>query len=105
MTASYYLLLKELIKKGETSPADVRRADYDPKQFVHTAASVRREKMRDKLENASMQFDPEAEERVEEEYESSAIGLPVPLDEDGIEISGAVEPCQVSEKETRGRKK
>ena len=31
VTASYYLLLKELIKKGEKSPADVRQADYDPK--------------------------------------------------------------------------
>ena len=70
VTASYYLLLKELIRKGEKSPADVRQADYDPKQFVHTAESVRRERMRDKLENASMQLDADAEERVEEEYES-----------------------------------
>lgn len=31
VTATYYLLLKELIKKGEKSPADVRSADYDPK--------------------------------------------------------------------------
>ena len=31
VTSTYYLLLKELIKKGEKSPADVRSADYDPK--------------------------------------------------------------------------
>lgn len=54
VTASYYLLLKELIKKGEKSPADVRQADYDPKLFIHTAESVKCEKNRDKLENASM---------------------------------------------------
>jgi hypothetical protein len=48
------LLLKELIKKGDKSPADVRSLDYDPKQFIPTAESRKREKMRDKLENASM---------------------------------------------------
>jgi 5'-AMP-activated protein kinase catalytic alpha subunit len=30
VTASYYLLLKELIKKGEKSIADVRSPDYNP---------------------------------------------------------------------------
>lgn len=80
-----------MIKKGEKSPADVRSADYDPKQFIHQSKpeeigtdARKREKMRDKLENASMQFDPEAEERVEEEYDSQDIGHSIPLDEDGI---------------------
>ena len=61
--------------------------------------------MRDKLENASMQFDAEAEERVEEEYESQDVGLSVPVDEDGIEIPGPAELCQASDKDGRGRTK
>jgi len=37
ISASYYLLLKEIIKKGEKTIADVRSPDYDPELFVHTA--------------------------------------------------------------------
>ena len=61
--------------------------------------------MRDKLENASMQFDPDAEERVEEEYDSQDIGQSVPLDEDGIQITARKEsPKKGKEQENRGRK-
>lgn len=61
--------------------------------------------MRDKLENASMQFDPDAEERVEEEYDSQDIGQSMPLDEDGIQISGRKESAMATQdKEARGRK-
>lgn len=61
--------------------------------------------MRDKLENASMQFDPDAEERVEEEYDSQDIGQSVPLDEDGIQITARKEsPKKEKEQENRGRK-
>ena len=51
--------------------------------------------MRDKLENASMQFDPDAEERVEEEYDSQDIGQSMPLDEDGIQISERKESAKI----------
>ena len=44
--------------------------------------------MRDKLENASMQLDADAEERVEEEYEAYDVGQSAPVDEDGIEVPG-----------------
>lgn len=54
VTASYYLLLKELIKKGEKSIADVRSPDYNPSLFVLSSINIRLEKMRDKLENASI---------------------------------------------------
>ena len=100
------MLLKELIKKGETSPADVRSADYDPKQFIHTVESKKkREKMRDKLENASMQFDPDTEDRVEEEYDSQDIGHSMQVDEDGIQITDRKESAKAKQdKESRGRK-
>jgi hypothetical protein len=48
------LLLKELIKKGEKSIADVRSPDYNPSLFVISSNNIRLEKMRDKLENASI---------------------------------------------------
>jgi 5'-AMP-activated protein kinase catalytic alpha subunit len=51
ISASYYLLLKDLIKKGETSIADVRSPDYNPQLFLHTAKAVRLERMKDKLES------------------------------------------------------
>lgn len=41
ISASYYLLLKDLIKRGEKSIADVRSPDYNPLLFVHTAKAVR----------------------------------------------------------------
>jgi len=44
-----------LIKRGEKSVADVRSPDYNPKLFVQTAKTVKQEKMRDRLENTSMQ--------------------------------------------------
>ena len=65
ISASYYLLLKEIIKRGEKSIADVRQPDYNPQLFVHTALQVRREKMRDKLENASIQSQKFLEEQEE----------------------------------------
>jgi len=34
ISASYYLLLKEKVKKGEKSIADVRQPDYNPKLFI-----------------------------------------------------------------------
>ena len=55
ISASYYLLLKDYIKKGEKSIADVRAPDYNPQLFIQTAKSVKAQKMRDRLENTSMQ--------------------------------------------------
>jgi hypothetical protein len=46
--------LKELIKKGEKSIADVRSPDYNPLLFVISPNNILLEKMRDKLENASI---------------------------------------------------
>lgn len=37
VSASYYLLLKEKLKRGEKSVADVRQPDYNPKLFIHSA--------------------------------------------------------------------
>lgn len=48
ISASYYLLLKDLIKKGEKSIADVRSPDYNPQLFIHTAKTVRLERLKDK---------------------------------------------------------
>ena len=45
ISASYYLLLKEIIKKGEKSIADVRSPDYNPELFIHTAQQVRNDKL------------------------------------------------------------
>lgn len=45
ISASYYLLLKEIIKKGEKTVADVRSPDYNPELFVHTAQQVRNDKV------------------------------------------------------------
>lgn len=55
ITASYYLLLKEMIKRGEKSPADVRSPDYNPSLFE--VKNIKVEQERDKLENASIQAD------------------------------------------------
>ena len=46
--------MKELIKKGEKSIADVRSPDYNPSLFILSSNNIRLEKMRDKLENASI---------------------------------------------------
>ena len=37
--------MKEIIKKGEKSIADVRSPDYNPDLFLHTAQQVRNDKM------------------------------------------------------------
>ena len=57
VTASYYLLLKELIKSGGSSVADVRSPDYNPALFQVSAEALKNEKAREKLENASIQGD------------------------------------------------
>ena len=56
VSASYYLLFKEKIKKGEKSNADVRQPDYNSKLFTHTAKSIKREN-KCKLENTSIQIE------------------------------------------------
>ena len=66
ISATYYLLLKDHLKKGEKSIADVRSPEYNPQLFVNTAKSIRREKLKEKLENASIQ--------IEEDEESSVVG-------------------------------
>jgi len=48
--------LKDVIKKGEKTVADVRSPDYNPQLFVHTAKSIQRYK-RDNLENTSIQVE------------------------------------------------
>jgi len=59
--------MKEKIKKGEKSNADVRQPDYDPNIFIHTAKSIRLEKRNDrkemKLENTSIQIEDEDEDQ------------------------------------------
>jgi len=67
VSATYYLLLKELLKKGEKSIADVRSPDYNSQLFINTAKSIRKERLNAKLENASICFDPD------EDDESNAI--------------------------------
>lgn len=47
-------MLKEKIKKGLKSPADVRLPDYNPDLFIHMAKSIKREKVKEKLENTSI---------------------------------------------------
>jgi len=54
VSASYHLLLKEKLKRGEKSIADVRQPDYNPSLFIANAKAIRQEKNKDKLENASM---------------------------------------------------
>lgn len=54
VSATYYLLLKDLLKKGGKSVADVRSPEYNPNLFINTAKSIRREKHKEKLENASI---------------------------------------------------
>jgi len=60
ISASYYLLLKDLLKKGGQSIADVRSPDYNAELFIPSAKAIRQEKMREKLENASIQQDDDA---------------------------------------------
>ena len=43
-----------MLKKGEKSIADVRSPEYNPQLFVNTAKAIRREKLKEKLENASI---------------------------------------------------
>lgn len=69
VSATYYLLLKEILKKGEKSIADVRDPEYNPNIFINTAKSIRKERLNAKLENASICFEAEGDE----ENESSAI--------------------------------
>lgn len=57
VTASYYLLLKEVIKSGGKSVADVRSPDYNPAMFQISAEALKNEMAREKLENASIQND------------------------------------------------
>ena len=60
VSASYYLLMKEKIKKGEVSIADVRQPDYNPQLFVNTRVSttgVAPSKRRNRLENTSIQIE------------------------------------------------
>lgn len=38
ISATYYLLFKEKIKKGLTSIADVRNPNYNPQLFLHNSA-------------------------------------------------------------------
>ena len=45
ISASYYLLLKEIIKKGEKSIADVRSPDYNPDLFLYSAQQVKNDKI------------------------------------------------------------
>ncbi len=71
MSATYYLLLKEILKKGEKSEADVRSPDYNPSNFINTAKSIKKERANAKLENASICFDPI--DAADEDNESSAI--------------------------------
>jgi hypothetical protein len=60
-------LLKEILKKGEKSIADVRDPEYNPSIFINTAKSIRKEALNAKLENASICFE------ADEEDESNAI--------------------------------
>lgn len=62
-------MLKEILKKGEKSIADVRSPDYNPNNFINTAKSIKRDRENAKLENASIYFEPT--EAVDDE--SSAI--------------------------------
>ena len=45
MSATYYLLLKEILKKGEKSIADVRSPEYNASLFINTAKSIRKERL------------------------------------------------------------
>ena len=60
-------MLKEILKKGEKSIADVRSPEYNSNLFINTAKSIRKERLNAKLENASICFEPD------EDNESSAI--------------------------------
>lgn len=53
-SASYFLLLKEKLKRGEKSVADVRQPDYNPGMFASCAKSFRKDKRKEKLENTSI---------------------------------------------------
>lgn len=57
VSASYYLLFKEKIKKGIKSDADVRSPEYDPKQFEHVAPPPKKETLKDKLEYSSIVYE------------------------------------------------
>lgn len=67
VSATYYLLLKDLLKKGEKSIADVRSPEYNPSLFVSTAKTIRREKHKEKLENASIQIEEDSNKRKDKE--------------------------------------
>ena len=70
ISASYYLRLKEIIKRGEESVANVRSPDYNPQLFVQMQKRIKRERVRDKLENTSMQHESMAELKDESETQS-----------------------------------
>ena len=49
------MLLKDKLKKGEKSIADVRSPEYDPQLFVQAFEPIKIDKRADRLENASIQ--------------------------------------------------
>ena len=58
ISASYYLLLKEMIKKGEKSIANVRSPDYDPALFEVKNEPAATAERQNKLEYGSMKSEP-----------------------------------------------
>ena len=71
ISASYYLRLKEILKRGDKSVADVRSPSYNPQLFVQSQKVVKREKIHThKLENTSMQHESQIELKDESETQS-----------------------------------
>ena len=50
------MLLKEIIKKGEKSIADVRSPDYNPQLFIHEAQVVKSDKAAPAVEREDMKL-------------------------------------------------
>ena len=85
-TASYYLLLKDLIKNGGKSIADVRSSKYDPLNFLAHVPSFTPGNLKDTLENASMVGDEKQEDSmVSEGEDEEAILLEEDADGDNKE--------------------
>lgn len=77
VSATYYLLLKEKIKKGEVSIADVRQPDYNPNLFVNTRVSstgVAPSKRRNRLENTSIQIEEDDPGQLESAFKLAPKG-------------------------------
>ena len=96
-------MLKEILKKGETSIADVRSPDYNPDIFINTAKSIKKERANAKLENASICFDKT--ELGDEENESSAMNTKKNsnLDEDEKLIRQNLRASATSNKQIRNK--